>query len=105
MLMEVDPTILSTVQTVYTTDLELPKDWTDAQRAEFIESEADKITWMVRARAGTLGDQRVEQWTCTHDRSPDPIVQSALRVAARSDALRSVLHTELFELITSGDHY
>ena len=33
----VDPAIHRAVQTIYTTDLGLPEEWTDAQRAEFID--------------------------------------------------------------------
>ncbi|WP_333893235.1 hypothetical protein [Mycolicibacterium gadium] len=100
--LETDPGILHAVKAVYTTDLGLPYDWTYAQRAEFIEYEADKITWMVRAQASTLGDQSIEQWTRRHDgRAPDPMVQSALRTAARAQALHIVLNTELYELIAS----
>ncbi|RAV10022.1 hypothetical protein DQP55_16135 [Mycolicibacterium sp. GF69] len=101
MPLETDPSILHAVQTVYTTDLGLPEEWTDAQRTEFIADEADKITWMGRAQASTLGDQSVEQWTRRHDgRAPDPGVLSALRIAARARALHVVLSTELYELIT-----
>jgi hypothetical protein len=91
---------LSAVYTVYTTDLGLPDDWTDARRAEFIAAEADKITWMVRAQASTLGDQSVEQWTRRHGgNDPNPTVRSALKIAARTQALHFVLNTELYELI------
>lgn len=102
MPLETDPSILHAVKTVYTTDLGLPDDWTDAQRADFILAEAEKITWMVRAEASTLGDQSIEQWTRRHDgRAPDPRVRTALRIAARAQALHIVLNTELYELIAS----
>ncbi|WP_133056228.1 hypothetical protein [Mycolicibacterium tusciae] len=102
MPLETDPSILHAVKTVYTTDLGLPHDWTDAQRAELIEYEADKITWMVRSQASTLGDQSIEQWTRRNDgRAPDRMVRSALRTAARAQALHIVLNTELYELIAS----
>lgn len=102
MPLQTDPGILHAVNTVYTTDLGLPEGWTDAQRAEFIEYEANKITWMVRAQASTLGDKRIEQWTHRHyGRVPDPKVRSVLRFAARAQALQLVLDTELYELIAS----
>ena len=101
MPLDIDPNILSAVQSVYTTDLGLPDDWTDARRAEFIEAEAGKITWMVRAQASTLGDQSVEQWTRRHGGNPNSSVQNALRIAARTEALQIVLDTELYELIAS----
>jgi hypothetical protein len=101
MPLDIDPNILSAVQSVYTTDLGLPEDWTAARCSEFIEAEAGKITWMVRAQASTLGDQRVEQWARRHGLRPKSIVENALRIAARTEALHIVLDTELYELIAS----
>ncbi|MBY0286557.1 MAG: hypothetical protein K2X52_05360 [Mycobacteriaceae bacterium] len=102
MPLETAPGILHAVKTVYTTDLGLPEGWTDAQREEFIEYEANKITWMVRAQASTLGDRSIEEWTRRHDgRAPDPRVRSALRIAARAQALHIVLNTELYGLTAS----
>ncbi|MFC7677294.1 hypothetical protein ACFQWH_29710, partial [Mycolicibacterium sp. GCM10028919] len=59
----VDPAIHRAVQTIYTTDLGLPEEWTDAQRAEFIDEEVDIITWKARAHAATLGDRSIRDWT------------------------------------------
>jgi hypothetical protein len=101
MPLDIDPNILSAVQSVYTTDLGLPEDWTDAQRAEFIEAEASKITWMVRAQASTLGEQSVEQWARRHGVRPNSNMQNGLKIAARAEALHLVLNTELYELIAS----
>ncbi|MGB3485173.1 MAG: hypothetical protein WBB07_23530 [Mycobacterium sp.] len=103
MPLDTDPTILHAVNTVYTTDLGLPDEWTDTQRAEFIAAEAEKITWMVRAEAGTLGDRRVALWKRQHCTPPHPRVEDALRRAARTDAVRAVMHQELYELIASDD--
>jgi hypothetical protein len=101
MPLEIDPTILSAVQSVYTTDLGLPEDWTDAQRAEFIDAEAGVITWMVQAKAGTLVGQCVEEWTRQHGARPNSIAQKELRIAARAEALEIVMNNELYELIPS----
>ncbi len=100
----VDPDILHAVQTVYTSDLELPQEWTDAQRAGFIDAEADKMTWMARAHAATLADLSIRDWTRrNHGQIPDPVTQSALRTEARAQAVRQVLSTELYELIVTDD--
>lgn len=97
-----DPGILDAVKKVYTTDLGLPDDWTDAQRAEFIVAEAEKITWMVRAQASTLGDQSIDEWSRrSGGRTPDRALGDSLRANARTEALTRVLNTELYELITS----
>lgn len=101
MPLETDPGILHAVNTVYTTDLGLPEGWTDAQRAEFIEYEANKITWMVRAQASTLGDQSIEEWSRrSGGRTPGRALRYSLRANARAEALTRVLNTELYELIT-----
>lgn len=96
----VDPAIHRAVQTVYTTDLGLPEEWTDAQRADFINEEADIITWKARAHAATLGDRSVQDWARRHGgQLPNPATQTALRTQARAEAVRQVLSTELYELI------
>ena len=104
MPLETDPKILRAVQTVYTTDLGLPDDWTDSRRAEFIADEAEKITWMVWAEAGTIGDLQIMDW-CRRSgvAAPNPAVRSTLMAEARTQALTSVLNTELYELIMSDD--
>lgn len=105
MPLETDPQILRAVQLVYTTDLRLSDDWTDAQRNAFISEEAETITWMVWARAGTLGDQSVEHWQRRHGSYPSPTEQSTLRITARAEALKYVLQTELYELIPSDEDW
>jgi hypothetical protein len=103
MLPGVDPDILHAVQTVYTTDLGLPEEWTNAQRTEFIDAEADKITWMARAQAATFCDRSIHDWTRRHGGPPSPSTQTALRIEARTQAVRQVLSTELYELIIDTD--
>lgn len=100
----VDPAVHRAVQTVYTTDLGLPEEWTDAQRTEFIDAEVDKITWMARAHAETFGDRSIHDWTRRHDgQPPDLSTQTTLRTQARAQAVRQVLSTELYELIEADD--
>ncbi|CAN5585361.1 hypothetical protein BH11ACT6_BH11ACT6_12930 [soil metagenome] len=99
-----DPSILSAVEKVYTTDLGLPDEWTDAQRAAFINDEAETITWMVWAQAGTLGDRSVEDWTRrSGGHAPARAVRDTLMAWARVEALTSVLNTELYELVPPDD--
>ena len=101
MPLKTDPEILSDVERVYTTDLGLPDDWTDAQRAKFVADEAEKITWMVWAEAGTLGDRSIEDWTRrSGGQAPDSAVRDTLMAEARAQALALVLNTELYDLIT-----
>lgn len=100
MPLETDPSILSAVERVYTTDLGLPDEWSDAQRAAFINDEAEKITWMVWAQAGTLGDRSVADWTRrSGGHAPDRAVRDTLMAQARVEAFTSVLNTELYELV------
>jgi nitrous oxide reductase accessory protein NosL len=81
----VDPAIRRAVQTVYTTDLGLPEEWTEAQRADFIDAEIDKITWMARADAATLGERSIHDWARRHGgQLPNLSTQSALRAQARA---------------------
>ncbi|WP_349319081.1 hypothetical protein [Mycolicibacterium canariasense] len=104
MLPGVDPGILHAVQRVYTTDLGLPEEWTDSQRAVFMDAEVDKITWMARAQAATLGERSIHDWTRRHGgQLPNLSTQTALRAQARAQAVRQVLSTELFELIAGPE--
>lgn len=99
-----DRAIHRAVQTVYTTDLGLPEEWTDAQRADFVAAEADKVTWMARADAATLGEHSIHDWARRHGgQLPDLSTQTALRAQARAQAVRQVLSTELYELIADTD--
>jgi hypothetical protein len=101
MPLETDPKILSAVETVYSTDLGLPEDWTDAQRSLFIADEAEVITWMVCAEAGTLGDRSVQEWTRrSGGRAPDHAERTVLMAEARRQALERVLHTQLYEQVS-----
>jgi hypothetical protein len=100
----VDPAIHRAVQTVYTTNLGLPEEWTQAHRADFIDAEVDKITWMARATAATLGERSIQDWTRRHGgHLPNLSTQGALRAQARAQAVRQVLSTELYELIIDPD--
>lgn len=104
MPLDTDPAILEAVRTVYTTDLGLPDEWTDTQRAEFITAEADKITWMVRAEAGTIGDLSIKDWTRrAHGQPPDDAVRATMMADARAQALITVMNSELYELIAVDD--
>lgn len=104
MPLNADPAILHAVLTVYTTDLSLPEEWTDTQRAEFITAEAEKITWMVRAEAGTIGDRRIEDWSRrTGGEIPDDELRAAMMTLARDQALAQVMSTELYELIATAE--
>lgn len=100
MPLETDPKILIAVETVYSTELGLPEDWTDAQRSSFIAHEAEVITWMVCAEAGTIGDRSVQEWTRrSGGRAPDHAERTVLIADARRQALKRVLLTQLYEQV------
>ncbi len=96
-----DPQILNAVQEVYTTDLALPEDWTEPQRAAFIAEEAEVITWMVCAEAGTIGDRNVDEWARRNGHAPDDALRATLMAKARQLAYESVLDRQLYEQITA----
>jgi hypothetical protein len=99
MPLEIDPEVLAEVRRVYSTDLGLPEEWTEAQREAFCQAEADKITWMIRSETSVLGDNRVEQWIRAEGSSPSQSVYDAIWNAARAEASRAVLSSELYEYI------
>jgi hypothetical protein len=96
----IDPEILQAVQTVYSTDLGLPEEWTESQRTEFITAEASKISSMAASMAETLWEQAITAWS--HQRNgqtPNHATKVALLEAARTQAAQTVLNNELYELI------
>lgn len=100
----IDPEILKAVQTVYTTDLGLPEEWTPTQRTEFITAEADKISSMTASMAETLWEQAITAWSRNHNgQTPNHATKVALLEAAQAQAANTVLNTELYELIATDD--
>ena len=95
-----DPQILGAVERVYSTDLGLPDDWDDGRRTAFITHEAEVITWMVWAEAGTIGDRSIADWTRkSGGKTPDQATRAALMAEARRLAYTRVLDTQLYEQI------
>lgn len=99
MPLPIDTEILNAVKTVYTTDLALPDEWDCDRRTGFFEAEAEKIAWMVRAEADTISDENIEKWIGQYGCYPDSSSQRTIRLAARAEAMQSVLDTELYEFI------
>jgi hypothetical protein len=100
----IDPEILKAVQTVYSTDLGLPEEWTDHQRTEFITAEAAKISSMAASMAETLWEQAITAWSRHRNgQTPNHATKVALLEAARKQAAQTVLNNELYELIATDE--
>ena len=100
----IDPEILTAVQTVYSTDLGLPEEWTDPQRTEFITAEAAKISSMAASMAETLWEQAITAWSRHRNgQTPSHATKVALLEAARKQAAQTVLNNELYELIATDE--
>ncbi|CAE46817.1 hypothetical protein OSH39_12760 [Mycobacterium ulcerans] len=100
----IDPEILKAVQTVYSTDLGLPEEWTPAQRMEFLTAEADKISSMAASMAETLWEQAITAWTRSRNgQTPNHATKVALLGDARAQAVTRVLNSELYELIETEE--
>jgi hypothetical protein len=98
----IDPAILKAVQTVYSTDLGLPIEWSDAQRRAFLTAEAEKISSMAASLTETLSQQAITAWSQHRNgRKPSPATTAALIDAARKQATTTVLNNELYELIAT----
>lgn len=99
-----DPQILEAVERVYSTDLGLPDDWDDVRRTAFTTHDAEVITWMVWAEAGTIGDRSIADWTRrSGGKTPDQATRAALMAEARRLASIRVLDTQLYEQIAEPD--
>ena len=98
----IDPEILKTVQTVYSTDLSLPEEWTPQQRNEFLTAEADKISSMAASMAEQLWEQAITMWIRNRNgQTPSHATNVALLASARKQAAQTVLNDELYELIAT----
>ncbi|MGH3556009.1 MAG: hypothetical protein ACRDTK_00550 [Mycobacterium sp.] len=93
------PEIRQIVQTIYTDHLQLPTEWNAAQRHEFIEAEAAKISHQVAELAAEMGEQAVADWIARHDDHPDYLTKVGLLNAATAAAKEIVLNNELYEMI------
>ncbi|AFM20673.1 hypothetical protein Mycch_6073 (plasmid) [Mycolicibacterium chubuense NBB4] len=100
----IDPEILKAVQTVYSTDLSLPEEWTPQRRNEFLTAEADKISSMAASMAEQLWEKAIEAWSRQRNgQTPNHATKVALLQAARTQAAQTVLNSELYELIETDE--
>ena len=100
----IDPEILKTVQTVYSTDLSLPQEWPQQRREQFLLAEADKISSMAASLSEELWEKAIEAWSRQHNgQTPNHATKVALLEAARTRATQTVLNNELFDLIESDE--
>jgi hypothetical protein len=93
------PEIREIVHAVYTDHLQLPAEWTAAQRQEFIEAEAGKISHLIAELAAEMGEQAVADWIASHGDHPDYLTKVGLLNTATAAAKEIVLNNELYEMI------
>ncbi|QFS94757.1 hypothetical protein FIV07_28680 (plasmid) [Mycobacterium sp. THAF192] len=100
----IDPEILKAVQTVYSTDLSLPEEWTQERRNQFLTAEADKISSMAASMAEELWEKALAAWSRQrHGQTPNHATKVALLQAARAQAAQTVLNNELYDLIETDE--
>lgn len=100
----IDPEILKAVQTVYSTDLGLPEEWTPKQRTEFLTAEADKISSMAASMAEELWEKAIAVWSRNRGgKTPNHATKVALLESARAQAAQTVLNNELYDLIETDE--
>jgi len=97
------PEIRQIVAQVYSGSLQLPPEWDQTRRAEFIETEAAKISYQVAELAAEMGAQAVGEWTRTQGAHPDYLTKVGLLNTARAQAMEIVLNQELYEQIPTED--
>ena len=93
------PEIRQIVHAVYTDHLQLPAEWTTAQRQGFIEAEAGKISHQIAELAAEMGEQAVADWIARHGDHPDYLTKVGLLNTATAAAKEIVLNNELYEMI------
>ncbi|KUH91851.1 hypothetical protein AU187_04315 [Mycobacterium sp. IS-1556] len=101
----VDPEILKAVQTVYSTELSLPEEWTPEQRTDFLTAEADKISSMAASMAEELWEKAIAAWSRQRNgQTPNHATKVALLESARAQAAQTVLNNELYDLIETDEN-
>ncbi|WP_234790994.1 hypothetical protein [Mycolicibacterium wolinskyi] len=93
------PEIRQIVRNVYDQHLPLPQEWTASQREQFMEAEASRISRQVADLAAQMGEQAVQHWQNHHGQPPDYLTKVGLLNNAHSQAMETVLSTELYEQI------
>jgi len=93
------PEIHQIVRTIYTDHLQLPTEWSAAQRQEFLEAEAAKISHQVAELAAEMGEQAVADWIARHGDHPNYLTKVVLLNTATAAAKEIVLNDELYEMI------
>lgn len=100
----IDPEILKAVQTVYSTDLSLPEEWTPERRNQFLVAEADKISSMASSMTEELWEKAIAVWSRNRNgKTPNHATKVALLEAARTQAAQTVLNNELYDLISTDE--
>lgn len=85
---------------VYATSLSLPDEWSAAQRAEFLETEATRMTYRVDDLWDHMASHAINEWRRTHDGEfPDFFTKVGMINNSRLQAMEVVLSNELYELI------
>lgn len=97
------PEIRQIVAEAYAGPLELPPQWSPAQRETFVDSQAARISYQVAELAAEMGAQAVGAWTRSRGEHPDYLTKAGMLNTARSQAMEIVLNNELYEQIPTED--
>lgn len=97
------PEIRQIVAEAYAGPLELPPQWSPAQRETFLDSQAARISYQVAELAAEMGAQAVGAWTRSRGEHPDYLTKAGMLNTARSQAMEIVLNNELYEQIPTED--
>ncbi|KEP41880.1 hypothetical protein [Mycobacterium kansasii] len=93
------PEIRQILAQAYTQALQLPQEWSPAQREAFLDDEASRISHEVAELSAEMGAQAVGEWTKAHGQDPDYLTNVGLLNTARTQAMEIVLHNEIYEQI------
>lgn len=97
------PEIRQIVAEAYAGPLELPPQWSPAQRETFLDSQAARISYQVAELAAEMGAQAVGAWIRSRGQHPDYLTKAGLLNTARSQAMEIVLNNELYEQIPTEE--
>lgn len=99
------PEIRQILTEVYTNHLNMPAEWTPAQRQEFLEAQAATLSRQIAELAAELGEQAATDWTQRHGQQPDYLTRVGLLNTATASAREIVLNNELYEMIPEPEDH
>src|SRR4051794_34265703 len=91
--------IAQIVERTYREHIGLPQEWSSTEEQAFLDRETTRLSMLVAAQAGALGDAAIATWTQEKGLAPDYLTTVRLLNTARAQAQEMVLEQELYSQV------